>query len=86
MELIRKILVAVEVSNQTLGLIPLQYENYNEDQILYQVKILAEHSIIIAIDCSSTNNFALRANGLTWDGHVYIEVIRDEARWPNIKE
>ncbi len=86
MELIRKILVAIEDSNQTQGYIPLQFESYTEDQISYHVKLLADRGIISAIDCSSKTSFVWRAKALTWDGHDYIEAIRDDARWQKVKD
>jgi hypothetical protein len=61
MELIRKILLAIEDSDKAQGWIPLQFEGYNDDQISYQVKILAEQGIIRATSSSGTNNFAWHA-------------------------
>lgn len=86
MELIRKILITLEESEQTQGWVPLKFEGYSDDQISYQVKILAEQGIIGATDCSNMNNFAWEAKGLTWDGHDYIEAIRDDGRWQKAKD
>ncbi|MHC4098630.1 MAG: DUF2513 domain-containing protein [Planctomycetota bacterium] len=86
MELIRKILITLQDSNQTQGSIPLKFDGYSDDQISYHVKILAEQGIIAANNCSSMKNFAWRAKGLTWEGHDYIDAIRDEARWQKVKE
>ena len=86
MELIRKIIIILEDSKQTQGWIPLKLDGYSDDQISYHVKILAEQGIIAATNCSSTTNFAWQAKGLTWEGHDYIDAIRDEARWQKVKE
>jgi len=86
MELVRRILVTLEDADQTQGWIPLQFECYTDDQISYHIKILAEQGIISATDCSNMKNFAWRAKGLTWDGHDYIEAIRDEGRWQKVKD
>ena len=86
MELIRKILITLEESEKTQGWTPLKFKGYSDDQISYQVKILAKQGIIEATDCSSMNNFAWEAKGLTWDGHDYIEAIRDDARWEKVKD
>ena len=86
MELIRKILITLEDSNQTQGWIPLKFDSYSEDQISYHIKILAEQGIITATDCSTMSDFMWHARGLTWDGHYYIEAIRDEANWKKVKE
>ena len=86
MELIRKILITLEYSNQTQGWIPLKFDWYSDDEISYHVKILAEQGIIAATDCSNLNNFAWQAKGMMWDGHDYIDAIRDEGRWQKVKE
>jgi len=86
MDLIRKILIALEDSKQTQGWIPLKFDSYSDDQISYHIKILAEQGIITATDCSSMKNFTWHAKGLTWDGHDYIDAIRDEASWQKVKE
>jgi DNA-binding transcriptional ArsR family regulator len=86
MELIRKILIALEDSNRTQGVIPLKFDGYSEDQISYHVKILAEEGIITAIDYSNSSGFEWIAKGLTWDGHDYIDAIRDEGSWQKVKE
>ena len=44
MELIRKILITLEYSNQTQGWIPLKFDWYSDDEISYHVKILAEQA------------------------------------------
>lgn len=86
MELIRKILITIEYSNQTQGLILLKFDGYSDDQISYHVKILYEQGIIEAIDCSSMTEFEWRAKGLMWEGHDYIDAISDEARWQKVKD
>jgi len=86
MELIRKILISLEDSKQAQGVIPLKFDGYSDDQISYHIKILAEQGIIEATDCSSLRNFTWHAKSLTWDGHDYIDAIRDEASWQKVKE
>jgi len=86
MELIHKILIALEDSNQTQGWIPLKFDGYSEEQISYHIKILDEQGIITATDCSTSKDFMWHARSLTWDGHDYIEAIRDEAKWKKVKE
>jgi len=86
MELIRRILVALEDSEQTRGVIPLQFDGYSDEQISYHVKILAEQGIISATDCSTRDGFVWKAKGLTWHGHDCVEAIRDEGRWQKVKD
>jgi predicted transcriptional regulator len=85
MELIRKILITIEDSDTTLQDIPLNFEEYSDEQISYHVKILHEQGLIDAIDATTSDGIDWIARGLTWDGHDYIEAIKDENRWQRVK-
>ncbi len=85
MELIRLILITLEDSQQTQGVIPLTIEGYSDVQVSYHIKILAQNGIVEATDCSTQHGLAWNARGLTWDGHDYIEAVRDEGRWQKAK-
>ncbi len=86
MELIRKILVAMEDHAKTTGLVALQFDGYSDDEVSYHVKLLADHGLIEATDCSTSYGFCWRARSLRWGGHDFIEAIRDESRWNSVKK
>ena len=86
MELVRKILIAIEDSNNTMGSITLNFDNYSDEQVSYHVKLLSENGLIKAIDASSHDVIAWMPTGLTWDGHDYIEAIKDDKRWQKVKK
>ena len=86
MELVRKILIAIEESNCTMGFITLNFDNYSDEQISYHVKLLRENGLIEAVDASSTDGIAWMPTGLTWEGHDYIEAIKDDTRWQKVKK
>jgi len=86
MELIRKILITIEESDVTQGWVPLDFEEYPDDEVSYHVKILFERGIIDATNCSSMNSFSWKAKCITWDGHDFIEAIRDDGRWEEVKD
>ncbi len=85
MELIRKILIAIVDHPEPMGWVPLEFEGYSDQNVSYQVKLLADQGLIEATDCSSQIIFAWNAKRLTWDGHDFIKAIRDEERWSKAK-
>jgi hypothetical protein len=86
MELIRKILVAIEEYPNPLGFIPLTFDGYSDQDVSYHVQLLASNGLIEATDCSTMRGFSWRAKRLNWDGHDFIEAIRDDSRWKRAKE
>ena len=70
MELIRKILVAIEDYPHATDTIPLQFEEYCDTDVSYHIKLLADQGLIEATDCSTQHRFCWRAKRLTWNGHV----------------
>jgi hypothetical protein len=85
MELIRKILIAIEDHPNPQGFVPLHFDGYSDNDVSYQIKLLADHGLIEASNCSSMRDFCWRAKRLSWDGHDFIEAIRDDTRWNKAK-
>ena len=86
MELVRKILVAIEDHSKAQGIVPLQLDGHSDDEVSYHVKLLAEGGLIEATNCSTMEGFCWRARQLKWDGHDFIEAIRDDSRWQRAKK
>ncbi|MFW6046685.1 MAG: DUF2513 domain-containing protein [Candidatus Woesearchaeota archaeon] len=86
MELVRKILIKLEYESKPIELIPPHIDGYSEEQVSYHYKLLTENGIIEAIDCTTDDGFEWQARGLTWQGHDYIDAIRDENRWQTVKD
>jgi DNA-binding transcriptional ArsR family regulator len=86
MELIRKILVSMEAHAKTMGFVALQFDGYSDDEVSYHIKLLADHGLIEATDCSTQYGFCWRARRLRWEGHDLIEAIREESRWNSLKK
>ena len=86
MELIRKILVAVEDHPEPDGSVPLRFDGYSDQEVSYHVKLLSDQGLIEATDCRSLQDFSLKARSLTWGGHDFVEAIRDDTRWNKVKK
>jgi hypothetical protein len=85
MELIRKILVAMVDHPQPTGTVPLEFEGYSEQDVSYHVKLLADKGLIEAASFNSRAGLKWKAKRLTWDGHDFIEAIRDDERWSRVR-
>ena len=81
MDLIRKIMVAVEAAENSEKGIKPEIEGYTEEQIAYQSGLLNDANLITAIDVSDTAGKAFRITGLTWEGHDFVEAARNETVW-----
>lgn len=83
MELVRKILLAIE--GQESGYAPkdLMINGYTQEQILYHVFIMIEGGLIEGIKVNNFNSKSPEAipTRLTWSGHEFIEVARNDTLW-----
>ena len=83
MDLIRKIMLAIEADEAGGALDGLAVEGYTEQQIGYHVHMLKEAGLVKAMktsDLSSPFPQAV-ATGLPWEGHEFLDAARDEGRW-----
>jgi len=83
MELIRKILLAVEGSPGGWALAELKINGYTEAQTWYHKYLLVDAGLAIgvdmAVDQSPAPEYVLRS--LTWAGHEFLDAARDDTRW-----
>jgi len=89
MDLVRKILLAIDECDDPWG--PkdsIQVEGYSDEVISYHVKLLAQAGLIEADDVSEMgpDGFSWWAGSLTWEGHEFLEAVRDETRWNKTKK
>jgi len=86
-ELVRKILTAIEARETTHGtLAPESITGYEKEVVSYHFYIMQEAGLIDAKCHKSANApiFCL-ASSLTWDGHEFLDKIRNETVWARIK-
>jgi DNA-binding transcriptional ArsR family regulator len=85
MDLVRKILFEIERQPFTRGKITLEIEGYSHEEISYHVLLLSEADLIEA-DVSARASAEYKPIRLTWQGHEFLEAVRDEARWNKLKD
>ena len=87
MDLVRKILMAIEADPSGWAPSKLEIEGFTEDQVGYHVHIMIEAGLVDGADVtsSSTRSPAGMATMMTWDGHDFLDACRDESRWKTAK-
>jgi len=86
MELCRRILLDLEGRPFSTGMINVEYEDIPPEDVAYHLKLLDEAGLIEAEDISTMGRLRWRAKSIAWDGHDFIEAIKDESRWGKTKE
>lgn len=100
MELVRKILLAMEASDKNNFTLPShpQIEGYKSDQIEYHMRIMANANLLhyekeIEVQEINTGGMIPHKSKWTyerfyldWRGHEFIETIRDDTQWNKVKE
>lgn len=86
-DLVREILLALEADDSDPRSAKLlEIRGYENLQIAYTVRILADGGLIEALNVSSHSGFDWRPQCLTYTGHEYVDTIRDGEIWGRIKE
>jgi hypothetical protein len=87
MDLVRKILLAIEASPSGRAPEALQIEGYDAAQIGYHVVIMMEAGLVEGIDTSDMDSPGPEASPtrLTWSGHEFLDAARPPERWERVK-
>lgn len=86
LELARRILLAVEAHQEPVDNIELQFDGEDPERVSYHVKLLAQAGLIDAEDTSSMGHFEWTPASLTWQGHEFLDAIRNESVWRTTKD
>jgi hypothetical protein len=88
MELIRKILLAVEASETGWADHPLEIEGYDDHTVGYHALLLIEAGLCEGQNVTSSGSkgpegFITR---LTWEGYEFLEAAKEPSRWQEAKD
>ena len=88
MDLVRIILLQIEKEYRSTTLYDLKIEGYDMETVAYHCKLLYEAKLISAYKGMYADNKLqdYAVGSLTWDGHDYLDKIRDNSRWRKIKK
>lgn len=88
MELIRKILFKIEETIDNTAKYELKIEGYSMEQIAYHCSLLYEGGYIHTYkgNYASGSLVSFGVGRLTWDGHEFLDKIREDTIWNKTKE
>ncbi len=87
MDLARRILLAIESSvDDEPASIKLDFAGYDQLHLSQHVRLLHEAGLIHAIQTHGLNAVtAWIPHSLTWQGHDFLDAVRDEAVWQHVR-
>lgn len=85
MDLVRKILLKVEMNQSANDIVEVHIDGYSEDQIAYHIAILTEAGLLENIHNGRIVPVNITSR-LTWAGHDFLDACRDEGRWQEAKK
>lgn len=80
MDFVREILLAIE-DKKNLKYAELKFNNRSDDEIRKHLKVLINAGLLD----SKTHGSAFYVSDLTWEGHEYLEKIRNPETWSKTK-
>ena len=87
MELCRKILFTIEERYVSTAIYGLKIDGYTTEEVAYHCKLLHEAGLIK--DCkiiyASNRIVSFGVSSLTWEGHDFLDKIREETIWNKTK-
>jgi len=88
MDLIRDVLLAIEKTNEPISRIEPDIPCRSDKEVAYHIMLLSQAGLIGAHDASTVgeDGFNWFATNLTWQGHEYLDTIRDPEIWRKTKE
>lgn len=88
MELVRKILFKIEEIVDNVACHNLKIEGYSMNQVAYHCSILYEGGYIYDYKAQYDGNgvYSFGVGRLTWEGHDFLDKIREDTIWKKTKE
>jgi hypothetical protein len=83
LELIRKMMLAIEDSASGWAPNPLRVDGYTEEQVGYHAWLLIDADLAKGEDVTTMGSGGPEGmiTTLTWEGHEFIDAARDNGRW-----
>jgi hypothetical protein len=87
MDLVRMILLRLESSPKGWARNDLGIKSFSADQIRYHAHIMMQEGLIEGCDVTSSESVGPEAipTSLTWKGHEFLDLARDQERWNRAK-
>ena len=88
MDLVRKILLEIEANYVSTAICGLEIEGYDMAAVAYHCKILHDAGLISNYNANYGDDEIdyFSVGSLTWDGHDYLDKVRDDSLWAKTKD
>ena len=87
MDLVRKILLALEEQESGFAEHKFKVEGYSEDEVGYHVLLLMEAGLVHGVDMThlGSKNPVAAPSRLTWQGYEFLDAARNDTLWNKAK-
>ncbi len=86
MDLVRSILEYTEERPRQFDASEMADSRHSEDEVVYHVRIMSQAGLVNAkIEDDMSGNSWATVYGLTWDGHEFLSVVRNDTVWRKVK-
>ena len=87
MELCREILFALEEQYVDTAIVNLKVAGHGMKEVAYHCKLLYEAGFVASYNPKYGSNtlLAFSVGGMTWDGHEFLDKIREDTVWNKTK-
>ena len=84
-DLIRQILLELEEKGAYTNWMDIDIEDYSPEQIDYHLELMVEAGLI-SVRTSEKEYSRQLPLRLTWEGHEFLDAVRNEPQWHKVKE
>lgn len=85
-DLIREILIYIEKeAGLNSAISKIEIDDYSTDEVTYHVKLLHDARLIEGNLMMDTGGYSYFINGITWNGHEFLDSARDNNVWNKTK-
>ena len=86
-DLVREIMLAIEASpDDEPASIRLDHRTYNDIMLSHHVHALHEAGLVHAIESHRSDSSVWVPHSLTWAGHEFLVLVRDNTTWQELKQ
>jgi len=86
LDLIRKIMFEIDQKEDGHGIVKLELEGYSKEIIQHQLLLMREADLIKAYDFSADNRLEFAPIRLTWIGHDFLDLAKNDNNWNKAKK
>ncbi|WP_069130672.1 DUF2513 domain-containing protein [Rhodohalobacter halophilus] len=83
--LIKEILIEIEESGAPKESLDVEIQGRSPEIVSYHIMLMKQAGLVEAEDVSGSNSFGWIPISLTWQGHEFLDAIRNDTVWEKLK-